>query len=165
MAVETNCGHNQQLMTRRSTKGGKGDTRATRPKVDNNRRNTRCKDEIKKFGNKLYEYCFGEYDDEEQDIRIKTNERHYYRAKMEFLNRDEAFEKYYRFGITSTQTSEIINGAPGAARSLFGGNWRYYHPVNGGTDGESEPDYDGKEQEDEGSGSLKKIIIQRYPSH
>ena len=33
------------------------------------------------------------------------------------------------------------------------------------TDGESEPDYDGKEQEDEGSVSLKKIIIQRYPSH
>ena len=33
------------------------------------------------------------------------------------------------------------------------------------TDGESEPDYDGKEQEDEGSGSLKKNIIQRYPSH
>ena len=72
MAVETNCGHNQQLTTRRSTKGGKGDTGATMPKVDNNRRNTRCKDEIKKFGNKLHEYCFGEYDDEERSRKASS---------------------------------------------------------------------------------------------
>ena len=38
-------------------------------------------------------------------------------------------EKYYRRGITSTQTTEIINGQPGAGRSFFGGWWRYHHPV------------------------------------
>ena len=59
----------------------------------------------------------------------KSDERHYYRAKVEFINLNGDFEKYYRFGISSTQTSEIINGAPGAARSIFGGNWRYHHPV------------------------------------
>ncbi len=71
-----------------------------------------CKEEIKNYGDALYEYCFGEYFDEGQDVRIKTDERHYYRAKMEFINLNGDFEKYYRFGISSTQTSEIINGAP-----------------------------------------------------
>ena len=40
----------------------------------------------------------------------KSDERHYYRAKVEFINLNGDFEKYYPFGISSTQTSEIING-------------------------------------------------------
>ena len=32
----------------------------------------KCKDEIKKFGNKLYEYCFGEYDDEERSRKASS---------------------------------------------------------------------------------------------
>jgi hypothetical protein len=49
---------------------------------------------------------------------------------MTFLDEQGVTQKYYRGGVTSTQTSEIVNGAPGAARSFFGGFWRYRHPVS-----------------------------------
>ena len=87
------------------------------------------REKIKEFGDDLYQYCFGSYVDPDQDERINTDERHYYRAKMTFVNENGDLEKYYRNGITSTQTSEIINGQPGSGRSFFGGWWRYYHPV------------------------------------
>ena len=48
---------------------------------------------------------------------------------MTFINQNGDLEKYYRGGITSTQTSEIMNGCPGSGRFYFGGWWRYYHPI------------------------------------
>ncbi|MBT5637957.1 MAG: SWIM zinc finger family protein [Candidatus Peribacter sp.] len=87
----------------------------------------KCKQKIKDFGPGLYQYCFGSYLDEE--LEVTTDERHYYRSKMEVRNHEGDLEKYYRNGITSTQTSEIMNGQPGAGRSFFGGWWRYHHPV------------------------------------
>jgi hypothetical protein len=61
---------------------------------------------MKDFGPGLYQYCFGLYLDEE--LEVTTDERHYYRSKMEVRNSEGNLEKYYRRGITSTQTSEII---------------------------------------------------------
>ena len=84
---------------------------------------------IKDFSNELYNYCFGSYFDEDQDERVTSDERHYYRSKMTFINDKGDQEKYFRGGITSTQSSEIMNGSPGSSRSIFGGWWRFNHPI------------------------------------
>jgi len=46
---------------------------------------------MKDFGPGLYQYCFGLYLDEE--LEVTTDERHYYRSKMEVRNSEGNLEK------------------------------------------------------------------------
>ena len=77
----------------------------------------------------LWNYCFAEYLDADGVFRT-VNENFYYRPKMFYLDAEGNDVPFYRGGILSTQTSEVLNGAPGSSRSFFGGFWRYRHPVS-----------------------------------